>query len=88
MLARQLSWILANAACLEQKGGHLLQFYAVLRLRLGRMPTLSLLRPVILNPFTQRGVCIWRNGPAELDHLPVTTIAAPCGSRLRWQAAG
>ncbi len=73
---------------LGAEGWHLLQFYAVLRLRLGRMPTLSLLRPVVLNPFTHRGVCIQRAGPAGLDHLPVTSVAALCGSGLRYQAAG
>lgn len=73
---------------LGAEGWHLLQFYAVLRLRLGHAPTINLLRPLVLNPVSCKGLCVRHAGPAEFEHLPVTAVTARCRSRLRSHAVG
>ncbi|MGC8761840.1 MAG: hypothetical protein ACP5VC_17940 [Bryobacteraceae bacterium] len=67
---------------------HLLRFYAMLRLQVGRMPTLNLLRPLVVNPVTSKGLCIAHPGPAELQHLPITAVTGRYRTKLRSQAAG
>jgi hypothetical protein len=77
-----------ECSLLAAEGWQPLQFYAVLRRKSGRVPTINLLCPLVLNPFTRKGLCVARAGPAEFENLPVTAVTAPYRSKIRLHAAG